>query len=280
MSADKTEPHRPRIVVGIAEDQPVTLRFAIDEAHRSGLGLEVVHCAGYAGRVIDQIFFENWLEAAQQVLNGARASISHEVDAPITQYRLSDHSPIDELLQASTEAAEIVVGSDRTSWFAGRLSPAVSRTLAFTACCPVVVVPERASARPGAHGVVVGIEATRPEEHVLRYAFEHADHMGRELRVVHALPVRSWVGEVEAHEAAVSEALAGWGAKYPDVNVVRSFVQGDPTRIGTGATISAELVVIGQPHGNRIPFGLDKPMSHALLERATGPVAVVPDPLS
>jgi len=283
VNADKTGPSRPRIVAGIAEEQPATLRFAIDEAHRNGLELEVVHCAGYAsyaGRVIDQMYFEDWLEAAEHVLDRARASLSGEFSAPKTHYRMSDHSPVDELLQVSTEAAEIVVGSDRTSWFAGRLSPAVSRTLAFTACCPVVVVPERAPASPSARGVVVGIEATRPEEHVLRYAFEHADHMGRELHVTHALPVDSWIGEVEAHEAAVAEALAGWGEKYPDVNVVRRFVKGEPTRVCTQATMNAELVVIGQPHGNRIPFGLDKPMSHALLQRATGPVAVVPDPFS
>jgi nucleotide-binding universal stress UspA family protein len=267
--------------VGIAEDQPATLRFAIDEARRSGLELEVVHCAGYGnriGRVIDQIYFENWLEAAEHVLDGARAVVSRELDPPTARYRMSGHAPIDELLQVSTEAAEIVVGSDRTSWFAGRLSPAVSRTLAFTASCPVVVVPERRSAPLLGHGVVVGIEGTRPEEHVLRYAFERAEHMGHELHVVHALPVHSWVGEAEAHEAAVSEALAGWSEKFPDVSVVRRFVQGEPTAVCTRATMSAELVVIGQPHGDRIPFGLDKPMTHALLERANGPVAVVPDP--
>jgi nucleotide-binding universal stress UspA family protein len=277
------EQDRPRIVAAIAEEQPETLRFAIDEARRTGLGLEVVHCAGYANyaaRVIDQIHFENWLEAAEHVLDGARAFVSREFGPPKSQYRMSDHAPIDELLQLSTEAAEIVVGSDNPSWFTRMLSPAVSRTLAFTAACPVVVVPERASAFPSAHGVVVGIEGTRPEEHVLRYAFEHADHMGRELHVVHALPVDSWVGEVEAHEAAVSEALAGWGEKYPDVTVTRRFVRGEPTRVCTRATTSAALVVVGQPHGDRIPFGMDNPVSHALLQRADGPVAIVPDPLT
>jgi nucleotide-binding universal stress UspA family protein len=184
------------------------------------------------------------------------------------------------LLQVSTEAAEIVVGSDNPSWFTRRLSPAVSRTLAFTAACPVVVVPERTSPARWTHGVVAGIEGAHPEEHVLRYAFEHADHMGRELQVVHALPVDSWVGEVEAHEAAVSEALAGWGEKYPDVTVTRRFVRGEPTRVGARATMNAELVVIGQPRASHVPFGFDEPMSNRLLQRACGPVAIVPDPLS
>lgn len=269
------------VVAAIAEEQPATLRVAIDEAHRAGLDLEVLHCAGYtdyATRVIDQIYFENWIEAAEHVLDQARASVAREPNPPKVRYRMSDHAPLDELLEVSTEAAEIVVGSD-SPWLTRVLSPAVSRNLAFTASCPVVVVPERAPAPPWAHGVVVGIEATHSEEHVLRYAFEHANQMGHDLLVVHALAADASAGEIEAQEAAVAEALAGWGEKYPDVNVTRRFVQGKPPRVCARATMSAELVVVGQPHGAQIPFGFSKPMTDALLRRACGPVAVIPDPL-
>lgn len=277
------EPTRRRVVAGLAEDQPATLRFAIDEARLSGLDLEVVHCAGhvnYGTRIINKIYFDNWLEAAEHVLDVARKSVAREFDPPRTHYRMADHAPVDELLQVSTEAAEIIVGSDNPSWFARMLAPAVARTLAFTAVCPVVVVPEHTPTRQSAHGVVVGIEGDRPEEHVLRYAFEHADYRGRELRVVHALPADAWVGEVEAHHAAIAEALAGWSEKYPDVTVTQTFVEGDPSRVCARATMGAELLVIGQPRGNRIPFGFDKPLSKSLLQEATGPVAIVPNAFS
>jgi nucleotide-binding universal stress UspA family protein len=278
-----TERTKPRIVAGIAEAQPATLRFAIDEAQQFDLELEIVHCAGYvnyATRVIDQIRFENWLEAAQHVLDEARVSVSREPDPPKTHYRMSDQPPIDEFLDVSDQAAEIVLGSDNPSWFSRVMNRTVSQTLAFTARCPVVVVPEQAPTPPWAHGVVVGIEGTRPEEHILRYAFEHADRSRTKLHVVHALPVDSWAGEVDAHEAAVAEALAGWSEKFPDVAVTRKFVLDEPARVCARATMSAELVVIGQPHGHQIPFGIDKPLSNALLQRACGPVAIVPDPLS
>ncbi|MFL6091010.1 MAG: universal stress protein [Aeromicrobium sp.] len=266
------EPERARIVVGVADDQPATLRFAIDEARRSGLGLEVVHCAGYANYA-----GRNWVEAAELVVAAARSRLSRESGTSSIRFRMSDQSPIDELLVASATAAEIVVGSDDASWLSRLLSPKVSQTLAFVASCPVVVVPEHAPAAARAHGVVVGIEAARPEDHVLRYAFEHADHMGRDLHVLHALPPDAWPDEVEAHEAAVAEALAGWGEKYPDVTVSRSFVRGDPTDVCSRATMDAALVVVGQPSGPRIPFGLERPMTHALLQDATGPVAIVAD---
>jgi len=278
-----TGPTRSRIVAGIAEPQPATLRFAIDEAQRFGLDLEVVHCAAfanYATRVIDQVRFDNWLEAAEYILDGAKASVSREFEPPKTTYRLSDQPPIDEFLRVSAEAAEIVLGSDNPSWFSRMLSPAVSQTLAFIANCPVVVVPEQALAPPRTHGVVVGIEANRDEDHVLRYAFEQADRRGSTLLAVHALPDDSWAGEVPAHEAAVAEALAGWSEKFPNVPLTRKLLQGTPARVCARATMSAELVVVGQPRGSRIPFGFNSPMSNALLQRAFGPVAIIPDPLS
>jgi len=274
---------RRRIVAGLAEDQPATLRFAIDEARLSGLDLEVVHCAGYVNygtRVMSKIYFDNWLEAAERVLGDARKSLAREFYPPRSHYRMSDHAPVDELLQASTEAAEIVVGSDNPSWFARMLGPAVARTLVFAAVCPVVVVPELAPSPPRAHGVVVGIAGIHSEEHVLRYAFEHATYRGSELCVLHALPIDARLGELATHHAAVAEALAGWSDKYPDVTVTQRFIEGNPSRVCARASMRAELVVIGQPRRSRIPFGFDEPISNALLEHATGPVAVVPDPLS
>jgi len=273
---------RSRIVVGIAEPQPATLRFAIDEARLSGRGLEVVHCAAYANyatRVLDQVRFGNWLQAAEYALNSARATVSDELDPPETVYRMSDQPPVDEFLRVSVDAAEIVLGSDHPSWISWNLSPAVSRTLAFTAHCPVVVVPERMATQGRSCGVVVGIEGVGLEDHVVRYAFEQADRRGGTLVAVHAVPVNSWAGEIEAQEAAVAEALAGWSEKFPDVVVTRKLVQGVPTRVCARETANAELVVIGQPRGSQVPFGLEQPMSHALLQRATGPVAIVPDPL-
>jgi len=278
-----SESAQPRIVAGIAEAQPATLRFALDEARRFGLDLEVVHCAGYAnyaGRALDRLHFENWLEAAENVLNQARASVEREFDPPGTHYRLSDLSPVDDLLACSVDAAEIVVGSDNPSWFSRMLSPAVAQAVARSAFCPVVVVPELAAPTAPLSGVVVAIEGSHPEEHVLRYAFEHADHRDCALDVVHALPVDAWAGEREAHEAAVAEALAGWGDKFPNVTATRRFVHGEPSKVCARATMHAELVVVGQPRPSEIPFAIDNPVTSALLARAQGPVAVVPEPLT
>lgn len=272
-----------RVVVGLAEAQPATLRFAIDEAHRLGLDLEVVHCAGYANyaaRTLDRLHFENWLEAAEKVLDDARTSVAREFKPLGTHYRLSDMAPVDELLTSSRDAALIVVGSDNPSWFSRMLGPAVSQTVAREARCPVIVVPELAAPTAPLTGVVVALEGSGPEEHVLRYAFEYADQRSCDMHIVHALPVDAWVDEVNAHEAAIAEALAGWGEKFPDVSVTRKLTSGEPSRVCARATMRAELVVVGQPRKSPVPFAVDNPMTNALLARARGPVAVVPDPLS
>jgi nucleotide-binding universal stress UspA family protein len=274
---------RRRVVVAVAEAQPATLQFAMEEARKSARELEVVHCAGYtnyAARIVDHLYFENWLEAADHVLDDARRFVTREFDPPRSRYRMSDQPPLDELLEVSTDAAEIIVGSDDQSWFSRMLGPAVAQGLAREARCPVVVVPEPALLPIASDGVVVGIEGTHPEEHVLRYAFEHADHRGRRLHVIHAHPRDAWVGEVQEHHRAIGEALAGWSEKFPDVTVTRSFVGGEPTGVCARATARAELVVVGQPRPSQASFVADKPMSTALLRRARGPVAVVPEVLS
>lgn len=278
-----TEPTRPSIVVGIAEAQPATLRYAIDEARRFHVDLEVVHCAGfvnYAARVIDRIHFEDWREAAEHVLSDARTSINRGFDPPSSRFRMSDHAPVDELLQAATGAAEIVVGSDNPSWFARMLGPGVSQIVARAAICPVVVVPEYAPESLRVGRIVVGLEGSRPEEHVLRYAFEQASRRGCELLAIHALPSGAWPGEIKAHEACIAEAIAGWQEKFPEVRAARNFVEGVPSRVLARATLNAELVVVGQPGPNLAPFVLDRPTAHGLLNQARCPIAVVPEPLS
>jgi len=277
-----SDPSQARVVAGIAEAQPATMRFAIDEACRLGLELEVVHCAGYANyaaRGLGCVRFENWPEAADSVLGGARQSVQREFDPPRARFRMSDAPPVDELLSCSIDAAQIVLGSDNPSWFSRMLSPAIAQAVARSARCPVVVVPELAAPTAPPSGVVVAVEGSHPEEHVLRYAFEYAGHRSCSLDVLHALPANAWGGEREAHEAAVAEALAGWGDKFPDVTVTRTFAGGDLSKVCARATRHAELVVVGQPRQSPILFGVDNPTTHALLARANGPVAVIPDPL-
>lgn len=270
---------RPRIVVGIAEPQPATLTFAVNEARRMAADLDIVHCAGYtnyAARVLDQIYFEDWKEAAGRVLDDARRFIDRGFDPPRSTYRLTDQSPSNEFLSTSASANALVLGADRTSQFERMLSPAVAHSAARSARCPVFIVPESDASTVSRQGVVVALEAMRPEEHLLRFAFEHADAMEQELHVLHTLPADAWIGEVEIHQALVSESLAGWRDQFPGVAVHTRFVTGEPTRMCAQATRRAQLLIVGRPRSARLPMAGDRPLTAGLLSRARGPIAVIP----
>jgi nucleotide-binding universal stress UspA family protein len=267
-------------VVGVAESQPTTLRWAIDEARRFHLDLDIVHCAGFASystRVIDQIYFESWREAAERVLVNARTYVSHELDEPHVEYVLTDEPPIGDLLARSSDAAAIVLGADRLSRYQRVVRSAVAEVVARHAHCPVVVIPEErapsSSSSPAT--IVAGIKATRPEESVLRYALEHADRNGCRLDVVHVVPFDHSAVEVEAHRELVSEAVAGWSEKFPDVSIAYSFPSGIQARVLARATKNASLVVVGQPRQTKE----SRATTDGLLRRAEGPVAIVPDPM-
>jgi nucleotide-binding universal stress UspA family protein len=73
--------------------------------------------------------------------------------------------------------------------------------------------------------------------------------------------------------AVLTELLAAWQAKFPDVTVGQDVVHGNPGRVLADYSARADLVVLGR-HGERSVARV----SHAVLSHAHGPVATVPSP--
>jgi len=119
---------------------------------------------------------------------------------------------------------------------------------------------------------------------VLAFAFAEAAARGTDLVAVHAWqdvdletafqslrPVVDWA-EVQADEQRVlSEALAGWADKEPDVPVREVVVREKKARALVATSSTAELLVVGHHRGRALGS-----TAHAALHRATCPVAVVP----
>jgi nucleotide-binding universal stress UspA family protein len=72
-------------------------------------------------------------------------------------------------------------------------------------------------------------------------------------------------------QLALSETLAGWREKTPDVVVREVVVRDRPARAVLSAGMTAQLIVVG--HRRRLALGST---THAVLHRAASPVAVVP----
>lgn len=151
--------------------------------------------------------------------------------------------------------------------------------------CPVVVLPDEAAASvPDPQSVVVGVETGHGDAAVLEFAFAEAADRGTDLVAVHAWqdavletayrsmgPLVDWAGVAADEELALSGTLAGWRDKAPDVDVREVVVRDRPARALLSAGVTAQLIVVG--HRRRLALGST---THAVLHRATCPVAVVP----
>jgi nucleotide-binding universal stress UspA family protein len=133
----------------------------------------------------------------------------------------------------------------------------------------------------------VGVTGEDDDE-VLAFAVEEAAARRTDLVAVHAWrdssldpglrtvspPLVDWSGVARDEQRVLAEAVAGWREKEPDV-VVREVVVRDrpaPALVATAAT--AQLLVVGRRgHPRLARLGST---AHAVLHRASCPVAVVP----
>lgn len=193
--------------------------------------------------------------------------------------------------QSGSGALMLVVGARGAGGFTAMTLGAVSRYAAMNACCPVVVVREETSAVH--REVVVGIRDPDDTAAALGYAFEEAALRGATLVAVHSwnwsrcapghhgdgVDAAGQSGDAEhtAHEAELnlSEVLATWRDKYPEVTVWQDVVHDHPAHVLASYCARADLVVIGRHDGTGSHPAIGG-IQHALLSHARGPVAIVP----
>ena len=169
-----------------------------------------------------------------------------------------------------------------------KIAVAVGAQVAAHGSCPTVVI--RDVPRPGAEGVVVGLDGSPAAMSALDFAFQAASRAGSRLIAVHAWDVPSYdlivvpdgpvplplsdVADDEVRLAA--EALAGFRDEYPDVTVEERLVRAPAVQALVDASAEASLLVVGT-HGRSPALGaLLGSVSHGVLHKASIPVAVVP----
>jgi nucleotide-binding universal stress UspA family protein len=190
------------------------------------------------------------------------------------------------VLQAESAAELVVLGDRGLGGFTGLLIGSVAVALAAHAACPVVVVrgPEPDRMMPRREPVVVGVDGSPASEAAVAFAFEAAALRGVPLVAVHTwqdllvdatmAPLIDW-DVVEADEREVlAERLAGWGEKYPDVEVRRLVTRDRPAHALVQESGRAQLVVVGSRGRGGLAGMLLGSVSQALLHHAGCPVVV------
>ncbi|WP_053801980.1 universal stress protein [Streptomyces rimosus] len=205
----------------------------------------------------------------------------------------------------ATEAAQLLaLGSRGLGGVTGFLVGSVAMSTVAHASKPVALVRAghraedehlldgagKTSAATPYREVVVGLDARRPCEPVLEFAFDSAARRAAELRVVYLwnppsvyadFPTAATELEVNrTFEArarqAVALALRPWREKYPDQPVVEVLRTGKPARQLLAVAEGAGLLVVGR-RIRRTAAGMHiGPVAHAVIHRAKCPVIVVP----
>ena len=209
-------------------------------------------------------------------------------DLQATPHSVTGFAPTT-LIAASKVAEIVVVGSHGRGALPSAVLGSVSQQVAIHASCPVVVVRGNGTLNGADSGrVVVGVDGSDASEPALGYAFAYASSTGSSLTAVHTWwwePLEGvslgepWTGDwtqiADQETSLISELLAGWTDRYPDVPVERHIVRGDPVVELLDQSQHASLLVVGSRGRGGFVGLLLGSVSRRILKRATCPVAVV-----
>jgi nucleotide-binding universal stress UspA family protein len=190
-----------------------------------------------------------------RILADAAARRPDDFEGEVTQTAIAAPAATG-LVDESTRASLVVVGSRGHGGFAGLVMGSVSQHVARHARCPVAVVREPAD--PESDRIVVGVDYSDPASTAMEFAvaLASATHASvsavqawRQLVVVGAdalvaVPQFTPDGGRE-EQTLLDEWLSNWQAERPDVPVAAEAVEGHPARVLCQASSRAKAVVVG-----------------------------------
>ena len=143
------------LVVGIdgSDESATALAWAVEDARRRQLDLELVYglaipvVSDAYGMVMTRPDIDELCRYSESLLDAARTSAETMDPGVPVRTRLLNGPPAAVLIEASKEAAGLVVGSRGIGAISGRMLGSVSVRVAAKACCPVYVIPTEL--RPG-----------------------------------------------------------------------------------------------------------------------------------
>ncbi|MFE3055937.1 universal stress protein [Nocardia sp. NPDC059239] len=162
---------------------------------------------------------------------------------------------IDYLLDQSRHARAIAVGSRGLGAIRRGLLGSVADAVTRHAHCPVAVIHATAAADPlsAEKPVLVGIDGSPHSVPAVEFAFQEASVRKVGVTALHVwtdvlgsyVPLIGWEPLRAQENELLSERLAGFGERYPDVPVRRMLVTERPAQALLQESEHAQLVVIG-----------------------------------
>lgn len=270
------EPDRCVVVGVTARSRATTLELAAGIAERRHAHLRLVHAVRGAPSKEDEV--ERLAAEVASRHPGLRHCV-HRVPG----------DPADLLVEFSDSAELLVVGLRGAGGLADLVVGSTTSAVAARAACPVLAVPDALPDDPRRSGVVVGVDGRASSELVLAEAFALAAETGERLVAVHAWVDPATLGHgtpaplvhdrlmvADEESRLLSETVAGWAEKYPDVAVELRTVRERPTVALPAAAEHARFLVVGRRAHPRLRALVLGSVSQGALHHAPCPVVVVP----
>jgi nucleotide-binding universal stress UspA family protein len=280
------------IVVGIdgTEDGLRAVDYAAAEALTTGSSLLLLHVIAMSpGVAMGSSSSVDILGAAgERVVESARArAAAAGVLLAETTVRVASGPVTATLIEASKQANLMVLGRRGLSGLDRVFAGSTSTSVGARAECPVVVVPHAWSVESPFARVVVGVDGSARSLPALAMAVAEASSRSAELVVVHAWepPIPYYVEAAEVQdlvdsrrqeaELAVSELLAGWSERHPDIRIRRVFETRHPVEALVAHSADGDLLVIGTRGGGGIPGLALGSVARAVVAGSCSPVLLV-----
>lgn len=191
------------------------------------------------------------------------------------------------LLEESKDARLLVVGREGLGRIAELVLGSVSLETAMHARVPVAVVPYAWQPPVQPYGrIVLGVDGSKNCEAAIEYAFDAALTQGAELLAVYALdelpaltdawPTQRDSARVDAElNRVLTESLARWRERYPDVVVATEGEVLQPAVALERHAARADLVVIGGRGHGAVTGALLGSAARSILRHIDRPVVIV-----
>ncbi|QGN33975.1 universal stress protein [Microlunatus sp. Gsoil 973] len=285
-----------KIVVGIdgSAISERAVEFAADEAELHGTELEIIYAIAlptdvdFYGVTIAGPQIEALQHYADELLSAAVTTVNQRHPDLVCTTNSVIGTPTWVLINASEDAAAIVVGRRGLGAVKSAFLGSVSSRLATEASCPVFVISEDEQ-RPTSGPIVVGVDDSEFGTAALAFALTQAAARETTVRAVSAyrtpaiaIPIEpELVVELRKSEAAEAERILNTAleqARTPEtasVEVVKVTVEDSPADAILTQSKDAQLIVVGSHGKGFVKRLLLGSVSRQVLHEADRPVAVV-----
>jgi len=266
------------IIVGVdgSLGSRAALFWAADEARLRGHALLLLNASAPADLALVRAVGEPVLraldDAADRLLYDQAAFASAAQPGIAVSSLLSHSSAADALIDLSTGAAMVVVGSRGHGSLAAGLLGSVSTRVATHAHCPVIVVPHQPQLQQNNESsppIVVGMSDTVAGRRAMNFALDEASRRGADVLAIHA--------GADPDAPAVKQVLDDYRGEYEDLRITGHLVPAEPAEALLSAAHSAQLVVIGCRHSDDRWSTRLGPVATTVLHNTPCPVAVIGD---